>query len=54
MKFTADYNGTITGIRFYKAAANTGTHIGSLWIVDRHAPGPGDVHQRDRLRAGRR
>jgi fibronectin type 3 domain-containing protein len=31
MKFRADYSGTITGIRFYKAAANTGTHIGSLW-----------------------
>jgi hypothetical protein len=30
-KFKADYNGTITGIRFYKAAANTGIHIGSLW-----------------------
>ena len=39
VKFTADYNGTITGIRFYKAAANTGTHIGSLWTADRHAPG---------------
>ncbi len=24
-------NGSITGIRFYKAAANTGTHVGSLW-----------------------
>ncbi len=24
-------NGTVTGIRFYKAAANTGTHVGSLW-----------------------
>ena len=21
----------MTGIRFYKSAANTGTHIGSLW-----------------------
>jgi hypothetical protein len=31
VKFTADYNGTITGIRFYKAATNTGTHTGSLW-----------------------
>jgi hypothetical protein len=31
VKFTADYTGSITGIRFYKAAANTGTHIGSLW-----------------------
>ena len=23
--------GTITGIRFYKATTNTGTHVGSLW-----------------------
>jgi hypothetical protein len=31
VKFTADYNGSITGIRFYKSALNTGTHVGSLW-----------------------
>lgn len=31
VKFTAEKGGSITGIRFYKAAANTGTHIGSLW-----------------------
>jgi hypothetical protein len=31
MKFTSSKFGTISGIRFYKAAANTGTHIGSLW-----------------------
>ncbi len=31
VKFRADYNGYITGIRFYKSAANTGTHIGNLW-----------------------
>jgi hypothetical protein len=31
VKFKADYDGSITGIRFYKASANTGTHIGSLW-----------------------
>ncbi len=31
MKFTSELAGTVTGIRFYKAAANTGTHIGSLW-----------------------
>jgi Domain of unknown function (DUF4082)/Bacterial Ig-like domain/Bacterial Ig domain len=31
VKFTADQNGTITGIRFYKGANNTGTHVGSLW-----------------------
>ncbi len=31
VKFRADYAGYITGIRFYKAAANTGTHTGDLW-----------------------
>ncbi len=31
VKFTSDVTGTVTGIRFYKAATNTGTHIGSLW-----------------------
>ena len=31
VKFTASENGSVTGVRFYKAAANTGTHIGSLW-----------------------
>ena len=31
VKFTADTSGYITGIRFYKSAANTGTHVGNLW-----------------------
>ena len=31
VKFRADVNGSVTGVRFYKAAANTGTHVGSLW-----------------------
>jgi hypothetical protein len=31
VKFRADVNGFITGIRFYKGAGNTGTHIGNLW-----------------------
>ena len=31
VQFQADSNGNITGIRFYKASANTGTHIGNLW-----------------------
>src|SRR5438309_11030066 len=31
VKFRADSNGTVTGIRFYKASTNTGTHTGSLW-----------------------
>ena len=33
VKFTSDTTGAITGIRFYKAAANTGTHVGSLWTA---------------------
>src|SRR4029077_10468146 len=31
MRFRADTAGTITGVRFYKGATNTGTHTGSLW-----------------------
>ena len=31
--FTSNENGFITGIRFYKSAANTGTHIGNLWTT---------------------
>ena len=31
VKFRSDAAGTITGIRFYKAAANTGVHVGNLW-----------------------
>ncbi|MEO8631384.1 MAG: DUF4082 domain-containing protein, partial [Betaproteobacteria bacterium] len=31
VKFRTDISGFITGVRFYKAATNTGTHIGSLW-----------------------
>jgi Domain of unknown function (DUF4082)/Fibronectin type III domain len=33
VKFTADFDGSVTGIRFYKSQANTGTHIGSLWAA---------------------
>lgn len=31
VKFRSDVAGSITGIRFYKSSANTGTHVGSLW-----------------------
>jgi hypothetical protein len=31
VKFRADVNGFIVGLRFYKGPANTGTHVGSLW-----------------------
>jgi len=30
-RFSSSVNGTVTGIRFYKGAGNTGTHIGQLW-----------------------
>ncbi len=31
VRFTSDNGGNITGIRFYKSTANTGTHTGELW-----------------------
>jgi hypothetical protein len=34
LKFYADINGFITGMRFYKSAANTGPHVASLWTID--------------------
>jgi len=34
MQFRSDAAGYITGLRFYKASANTGTHIGNLWTAN--------------------
>jgi len=31
VSFKSDTSGTVTGIRFYKSSANTGTHVGRLW-----------------------
>jgi hypothetical protein len=31
VKWTTDVAGVVSGVRFYKAAANTGTHVGALW-----------------------
>jgi hypothetical protein len=31
IKFRADVDGRVTGLRFYKGAGNTGTHVGHLW-----------------------
>ncbi|MDJ0317145.1 DUF4082 domain-containing protein [Arthrobacter antibioticus] len=31
LRFSPTQNGFISGVRFYKSAANTGTHTGSLW-----------------------
>jgi len=33
VKFTSDVDGFVTGLRFYKYAQNTSTHIGNLWTV---------------------
>jgi Domain of unknown function (DUF4082)/Bacterial Ig domain/Fibronectin type III domain len=33
VKFTTSVPGVVTGIRFFKSAANTGTHIGNLWTA---------------------
>ena len=34
VKFRSDVSGFITGVRFYKASTNTGTHVGHLWTRD--------------------
>jgi hypothetical protein len=34
VQFRSDVAGSIAGIRFYKAAANTGTHVGDLWTTN--------------------
>jgi hypothetical protein len=31
VKFRVDTDGFISGVRFYKGAANTGTHVGNMW-----------------------
>jgi Domain of unknown function (DUF4082) len=31
VRFTSDTSGSVVGVRFYKSAANTGSHTGSLW-----------------------
>jgi Domain of unknown function (DUF4082)/Fibronectin type III domain len=41
VKFTSDAAGSITGLRFYKAAANTGTHVGALWSASGQLLGQG-------------
>ena len=33
VKFTADVDGSVNGVRFYKGATNVGTHTGSLWTL---------------------
>jgi hypothetical protein len=33
VKFAPDADGVVTGVRFFKGALNTGTHVGSLWTA---------------------
>lgn len=39
VKFQVDVSGFITGMRFYKGATNTGTHVGTLWSTNGTALG---------------
>ena len=50
MKFRSDIDGYVTGVRFYKAAANTGTHVGTLWSQTGEPLAHGDVLRRVELR----
>jgi hypothetical protein len=34
VKFATSTPGAVTGVRFYKAATNVGTHVGSLWTAN--------------------
>ncbi|MEU5696788.1 DUF4082 domain-containing protein, partial [Actinosynnema sp. NPDC020468] len=34
VRFTPSVNGSITGVKFYKGAGNTGTHTGTVWSND--------------------
>ena len=54
VKFRADVAGYITGVRFYKGATNTGTHVGTCGAGTGTLLATGDVHRRDgvRLAAG--
>ncbi len=37
IQFVPELNGRITGIRFYKGAGNTGTHVGTVWSASGQA-----------------
>jgi len=34
VQFSSAVDGYVSGVRFYKSAANTGTHVGSLWSAN--------------------
>jgi hypothetical protein len=47
VQFTASVDGSISGIRFYKAPDNTGPHVASLWTVDGTLIATATLHRRD-------
>ena len=47
VKFQSSVGGYITGLKFFKSAANTGTHRGQSVDGHRHIAGQHDLHKRD-------
>ena len=54
VKFRADVDGAITGIRFYKTSGNTGAHTGTLWSTQGHQSRDGRPSPASRPPAGRK
>ena len=50
MQFQVSVAGTVTGIRFYKGAGNTGTQHGDAVVERRPGPRDGDLRRRERER----
>ena len=50
VKFRSDADGVVTGVRFYKGAGNTGTHIGQALDRRRRAARQRHLHRRNRVR----
>ena len=53
-KFRTTTAGKVAGVRFYKGATNTGTHVGHLWSRDGHAARARPRSPTRRRRAGSR
>ena len=54
VKFRSDVAGFVTGIRFYKGPANTGTHVGHLWTSGGSPSRHRDLHPASPHLAGSR
>ena len=46
VKFKADANGSIVGIRFYKSSLNVGPHVANLWSSTGYAAGHRQLYRR--------